>query len=828
MTDGSTWRVRRRALAALALAYVLLLAASHLADGPATDPPPVAAGVEAATLPAFDDDDTLAGEHVRIAFRAWGPQPGESHAIPIILLHGSPGDSSNFEALAPLLAQDRPVIAIDRPGYGHSSLDVPDFGSVAQARYVLSLMDQEGIPRAAVLGWSSGGCVAIHMADLAPQRVAAIVLLAAMGAQETEGTGSRFFERIKYGVGYVGLIGLPNLIPHFGAYDEYGPLPSMIREFWDMDLRPNDEIMRRLKTPTLILHGRHDFLIADWAAEVHHQLIPDSHLVMVDGDHFLPFRDPELVERHVSEFLAHVERGDQESLPPTIDLEPAKEPFGPAGSRTAELIRSLPWWAAMTILALSVVAAPFVATAAALMLVLAQNVDLGAALAGVMAGRAWTHLRAGRHAIGAPLSAVRSAILILVLWLAVMVPLLVAGASPESLSGWQWITLFLGTWIATHTLDVPIQLLTWQGRQRLRARATRLVRHEFWPSWLFYAFPLASGLVRSIGRGGPGVITCLNPAMGGGGGLVGEHKHDIFSAAAGAVLHHRLVPHGMPHSERARLALDFITNDQRLGGFPVILKPDRGWRGYGVRLAHGPDDVERYFNDMPRAVIIQRYHPGPHECGILWARDPHAPVTSSHGAIFSVTRKAFPAVTGDGRRTLQRLVLSHPRYRAQADTFRDRFPHLWRQVIPAGRTVRLSQSGNHCQGAMFLDGADLITPELHAAVERIIEAYTAPDGTRGGLDVVRLDVRYESDDLLRQGLAFGVVEINGASSESGNVYDPSWPILRAQRVAARYVALLVDLGAARRRAGHRGPSLARVLATWLRLTWRRPPLGVAD
>lgn len=828
MADGPTWRIRGRALAALALVYTALLAASHLARSRDDHPQPIPAGVHAATLPAFAEDQPLAGERVRIAFRAWGPDPAESRNLPIILLHGSPGDSSNFEALAPLLAADRPVIAIDRPGYGHSSPIVPDFGSVAQARYALSLMDQEGIARAHVLGWSSGGCVALHMADLAPGRVASIVLLAAMGAQETEGTGSRFFERVKYAVGYAGLIALPRLVPHFGAYDEHGPLPTMIREFWDMDLRPNRDIMRRLSTPTLILHGRHDFLIADRAAETHHELIPTSRLVMVDGDHFLPFRDPGLVDRYVSEFLAHVERGDVDALPTTRDLEPARRPFGETGSRVAGLIRALPWWAEIALLALGVVAAPFVATAVALMLVLAQHVDLGAALAGVMAGRAWTHLRAGKHALGAPLSALRSALLILFLWLAVMIPLLSAGASPESLSGWQWLTLFVGTWVAARTLDVPLHLLTWGGRQRLRARLTRLLRHEYWPAWLFYAYPVAAGLARSLGRGGPGVITCLNPAMGGGGGLVGERKHDIFTAANGAVLHHRLIPAGPPPDERARHALHLVETDHRLGGFPVILKPDRGWRGYGVRLARDASAVERYFRDMPRDVLIQRYHPGPHECGVLWARDPDAPVGSPAGAIFSVTRKAFPAVTGDGRATLRRLVLSHPRYRAQADTFRQRFPDLWRRVVPAGQTLRLSQSGNHCQGAMFLDGADLITPELEDAVARIVRSYAAPDGARDGLDIVRLDMRYESDELLRRGRGFGIVEINGSSSESGNVYDPSWSLPRAQHVAARHVRLLVDLGAARRRAGHRGPSLLRVLFTWFRLTWRRPPLGVAD
>ena len=45
--------------------------------------------------------------------------------VPLILLHANPGDSLDFEAVIPTLAQHYRVLAIDWPGYGRSAAPDP-------------------------------------------------------------------------------------------------------------------------------------------------------------------------------------------------------------------------------------------------------------------------------------------------------------------------------------------------------------------------------------------------------------------------------------------------------------------------------------------------------------------------------------------------------------------------------------------------------------------------------------------------------------------------------------------------------------------------------
>jgi hypothetical protein len=187
-----------------------------------------------------------------------------------------------------------------------------------------------------------------------------------------------------------------------------------------------------------------------------------------------------------------------------------------------------------------------------------------------------------------------------------------------------------------------------------------------------------------------------------------------------------------------------------------------------------------------------------------------------------VTRKEFPVIVGDGRRTLEQLIHAHPRFHRQAGVFLERFAAERGRVLAPGESLRLALSGNHCQGTLFSDGADLITPDLELAIDRLAR------GFKGGLDIGRFDIRYESDEALRRGDGFAVVELNGTMGESTNIYDPERSIFWAYSVLGAQWKLLYELGAARRREGARPLSVLEIWRELRRHLRERSGPAVAD
>jgi len=96
-----------------------------------------------------------------------------------VLLHGQPGSAADWRQVADRLPRTLDILALDRPGYGASRR--PAGGFAYGARAVVAELDSRGIGRAVLAGHSYGGGVALAAAQLAPERVEALVLLASVG-----------------------------------------------------------------------------------------------------------------------------------------------------------------------------------------------------------------------------------------------------------------------------------------------------------------------------------------------------------------------------------------------------------------------------------------------------------------------------------------------------------------------------------------------------------------------------------------------------------------------------------------------------------------------
>ena len=104
---------------------------------------------------------------------------------PVVLLHAGVADLRAWDAMVgPLTAAGYRVVRFDTRAYGSSTTDDVDFSPTAD---VIAVLDALGIGRAALVGNSRGGRIALDTAIEYPDRIAAVVGVAAgLGGFEVE------------------------------------------------------------------------------------------------------------------------------------------------------------------------------------------------------------------------------------------------------------------------------------------------------------------------------------------------------------------------------------------------------------------------------------------------------------------------------------------------------------------------------------------------------------------------------------------------------------------------------------------------------------------
>jgi pimeloyl-ACP methyl ester carboxylesterase len=109
----------------------------------------------------------------RLAYERAGSGP------PILLLHGWPGDRTDYEDLAPLLVDHAEVIVPDLRGFGASDKhrEPPAaYSAVAQARSVVGLIEELGLGAPVIAGYDVGSRIAQAIARDTPAIVKALVV----------------------------------------------------------------------------------------------------------------------------------------------------------------------------------------------------------------------------------------------------------------------------------------------------------------------------------------------------------------------------------------------------------------------------------------------------------------------------------------------------------------------------------------------------------------------------------------------------------------------------------------------------------------------------
>lgn len=132
-----------------------------------------------------------------LAYGVYG-STGASGSLPVFDFHGIPGSRREAALIASYLQRDDLcMVGFDRPGYGHSS-PKKQFKISDLPTDVCQLADHLGYERFAVLGYSGGGPFALACAIQAPERVAALGLVSAVGPADTGSAGMHESNRKKF------------------------------------------------------------------------------------------------------------------------------------------------------------------------------------------------------------------------------------------------------------------------------------------------------------------------------------------------------------------------------------------------------------------------------------------------------------------------------------------------------------------------------------------------------------------------------------------------------------------------------------------------------
>lgn len=210
---------------------------------------------------------------------------------PLILLHGNGENCGYFVGQIEVFAQYYHVYALDTRGHGKTPRGDASFTIRQFADDLRDFMDEHGIEKAHILGFSDGGNIAMIFAMKYPERVNRLILNGA----NLEANGIKRSVQIPIEIGYWFAKLFANKSPEAKLHAE--TLGLMVN---DPDVKPME--LSKIQAKTLVIAGTRDMVKEDHTRLLA-SCIPDVQLVILDGNHFIANKCPEAFNRAVLAFL---------------------------------------------------------------------------------------------------------------------------------------------------------------------------------------------------------------------------------------------------------------------------------------------------------------------------------------------------------------------------------------------------------------------------------------------------------------------------------------------------------------------------------------------
>ena len=289
---------------------------------------------------SYPQDEWTRYGGLRMHVRNWG---GEGR--PVVLLHGLASTCRIWDFVAPMLARDFSVIAVDQRGHGDSGKPEHGYDFATVGRDVAAMLEGRGIQRPVLVGHSWGADVALELAVSRPELLQGIVFvdggtidasarydtlddaLVQMAPPNFSGvTPLQFMERVRSGGQWATLIAQHGpsaeeiILGNFETLED-GTIRAklsrdnhlrIIRSLWEHHPR---ELYPQVTCPVLMMPARQRenpdayerTLARSESIEAAERLLPRSKTVWLeDSIHDVPVQRPELVAETIKE---HIQAG---------------------------------------------------------------------------------------------------------------------------------------------------------------------------------------------------------------------------------------------------------------------------------------------------------------------------------------------------------------------------------------------------------------------------------------------------------------------------------------------------------------------------------------
>ena len=304
----------------------------------------------------------------------------------------------------------------------------------------------------------------------------------------------------------------------------------------------------------------------------------------------------------------------------------------------------------------------------------------------------------------------------------------------------------------------------------------KITHWEAWPFKLIYAPITPMWLWYMIKSGAVWFFTPSNPKLTFG-GMEGEPKKEMYD-----LLPQHLYPttfNVMPTDDVSAILQKV---DEQQIGFPFIVKPEVGGQGILFRKIDNEEELMHYHSLVPVEYIVQRMVQYPIEVSVFHIRHPQ----SKKGIVTGFLHKIPLQVKGDGKHTLEELILIHSKGAKRIGELYSKHKEKWDVVIGLDEKYILSYAANHNRGAHFIDLKNEIDDNLVALFDKI--SIGINDFFYG-----RYDIMCNSIEDLKQGKNFSILEYNGCGAEPNHFYDTGYTLIGAYKEILKHWKALYEI-----------------------------------